>query len=344
MKRLISTLLVLTVLFSCSAFAAGYSLDPDAINESAQSVMLLAVYNIADRLIGTGSGFVAFSDEYLITNCHVIRDADVIVAYTDSGETRMINRVLCADEGYDIAILLFDEASGVNPLELYEGETVRGESVVAIGSPIGFKNTVSIGNLSSAGEDEKSGYLQFTAPISSGSSGGALLNDDGLVIGITSATRAGEDTQNMNFAVSIKHAVELYNAHSADEAVDLKNWRDVNYGEKRKQERTVPDAREFTMRNYAGFSISEIYLYPEGSSNWGKVKNTSGWLYKNESMVIRVTDEEAAADTLYNLNFCFYYNKYPCYMQYEGIDIAEILGRTITIYLDNGNTIRVEIE
>ena len=342
MKRLISIIVALCLLCGMSsAFADGYSSDVDAIEESIGSVLLLAVYDMANRLTASGSGFVAFSDGYLITNCHVIEKANVVVAYTDSGESFMVSRVLCADEEKDIAVLVFDEPSGIRPLGLFEGEVTRGEPVVAIGSPMGFKNSVSMGNIASNGADEENGFIQFTAPISSGSSGGALLNDKGQVVGITSATRAGEDTQNMNFAVDIKNVIDLFNAHSAQEPADLYHWRDVNYGVKQKR---IPDAREFTMRNYAGFSISEIYLYPEGSSNWGKVKNTSGWLYKNESMVIRVTDEEAAADTLYNLNFCFYYNKYPCYMQYEGIDIAEILGRTITIYLDNGNTIRVEIE
>ena len=341
MKRLICIVLVLSLMCGISTYASGYSLDVDAIDESINSVFLLAVYNMANRLIGSGSGFVAFSDRYLITNCHVIEDAGALVAYTDDGDSIMVTKVLCVDEEHDIAVLVFDEPTGVMPLELYEGEVTRGEPAVAIGSPQGFRNTVSIGNFSSNGEDEESGYIQFTAPISSGSSGGALFNDEGKVVGITSATHADEDTQNLNFAVDIKYVIELFNAHSTDEPIDLYKWRDVNYG---KKQRVVPDAREFTMRNYAGFSISEIYLYPEGSSNWGKVKNTSGWLYKNESMVIRVTDEEALADTLYSLNFCFYYNKKSYYVQYNGIDIADILGRTITIYLDNGNTIRVEIE
>lgn len=347
MKQILSIVLALILLMSCFAGAAGYSSDPDAINETAQSVVLLAVYDIANRLIATGSGFVAFGEEYVLTNYHVIDGADVIVAYTDSGETLWINRVLCADSGRDLAILVFDENSGLNPLELADvTEPERGAPAVAIGSPIGFRNSVSIGNVSSAEEDEFTGYIQFNAPVSSGSSGGALLNDEGKVIGITTAIYSDRGSaQNLNFAVNVSYAKEMYEAHKDDEPVILFDLEsiDIKTEIERPDDDIIPDAREFTIKNFAGFSITEVYLYPDDAKSWGKARNTAGWLTNNGQMSFTVTDEEATQDTLWTLNFCFLYQKRNYYIDYTGVDLKRLLGRTLIIRME-GNAISLEIE
>ena len=84
----------------------------------------------------------------------------------------------------------------------------RGQQVVAIGSPEGLINTVSMGNISALYRRNDTPDIQFTAPISHGSSGGALFNNKGEVIGVTSATH--KEGQNINFAVGISHVIELY--------------------------------------------------------------------------------------------------------------------------------------
>ena len=347
MKRILSILLVFLLLLSCSASAATYSNDPDAINESAQSVVLLAVYDVSNRLISTGSGFVAFSDEYVVTKYHVIEDADIIVGYTDTGDLRQISRVLCADSGRDLAVLVFDAPSGLKPLTLSEGsEPVRGEPAVTIGSPMGFRNSVSIGNISSAEEDEYTGYIQFTAPISSGSSGGTLLNDEGEVIGITTAVYSDrEPTQNINFAVSSSYVIEMYNAHKEDVPVPLSELEriDIKTKVENPANKVDPNARDVTIQNVAGFSITEVYLYPDNAKNWGKARNVGGWLTNNGQIVITMTDEEVAQDTLWTLNFCFLYQKRNYYIDYSGLDLKEMLGRTLVIRMED-NMISVEIE
>ena len=346
MKKLLSVLLTLVLLFSCTAGAAGYSLDPDQINESAASVVLLAVYDIANRLIDTGSGFVAFGDQYVLTNYHVVSYSDVIVAYTDDGEELMINRVLCADSGYDLAILVLDEPSGLTPLTLSEvGELTRGAPAVAIGSPFGYRNSVSIGNISAQEAEEDTGYIRFTAPVSSGSSGGALFNDDGEVIGVTTAVYGGETSQNLNFAVDISYAIEMYEAHKEDTPVNLIDLDSIDIKtEIKSAEDALPDAREFTIKNYAGFSISEVYLYPDDAKSWGQARNKSGWLTNNNQMTFTVTDEEATQDTLWTLNFCFLYNKRNYYMDWSGIDLKYILGRTLVLKMEDGNAISLTLE
>ena len=99
----------------------------------------------------------------------------------------------------DLAIIKIDRK--LNPLAIYQGKKklVRGQKVVAIGSPLGLFNSVSDGIISGFRKIENVNMIQFTAPISHGSSGGAVLNMQGEVIGISSA---GIDKgQNINLAV-----------------------------------------------------------------------------------------------------------------------------------------------
>ncbi len=212
-KFCITMLLGALILIACSlAFADGFSANPELINEAAQSVMMLEIHS-GSEIIATGSGFVAFDNRHLITNYHVIEGSDMIWAYSDIGDPYIIMDVCVLDEEKDIAILQFFSPTDLSPLALSEtGEVLRASPVVAIGSPKGFKNTVSIGNVSFADREDDISYIQFTAPISSGSSGGALFDDNGDVVGITTFAIQGETgvSQNMNFAINIREAVNLY--------------------------------------------------------------------------------------------------------------------------------------
>lgn len=344
MKRSVSLLLAFLLVGLLSAQAAGFCSDTAAINEACQSVMKLEVKDDRGDVLGSASGFLIYDDRTLVTNCHVIEKAHAITAYSDAGEAFEIDGVLCANSDTDLAVLRFREPTGLRPLLLNEeGSVYRASPVVAIGSPKGFSNTVSKGNVSSVYTgDDGVRYIAFNAAISAGSSGGALLNDEGQVIGVTSAFYTGA-AQNLNLAVNILEVIELYEAHKGEETTALSRWMDVNRGA---GESAFPaaTARSFTIKNGATFSISEVYLYRDGASNWGKVRNENGWLYKGSSMECTVTDEEADQRGLWTLNFCFYLNKRPVYMETHGIDLRAILGKTIVITIENGNQIRVDIE
>ena len=214
MKKTYIFLFFLVVFLSVSvAYSDGFSSNPDQINLAAKSVMKLEVLDKNGDVIKTGSGFVAFDNRHLITNYHVADEADMIYAYSDAGDPYIIIDVCISDSQKDIAVLQFFSPTDMSPLALNEtGEVTRASSVVAIGSPKGFTNTISTGIVSSVFEEGGCGYIQFTAPISSGSSGGALFNDDGKVIGITSMNYDdGVGTnQNLNFAVDIKEVLSLY--------------------------------------------------------------------------------------------------------------------------------------
>lgn len=212
MKRFFAVLVlaVLAVSFFPAARAeAGFSDDPDAVERAADSVFMLEVYDAYNRKIAVGSGFVIFEASRMATNYHVIEDGSYVIAISDDADEYYIDEVCVSDKKLDLAVLKFSPRAGVRPLDWdTEDELKRSQPVVAIGSPAGLKNTVSIGNISAFFDQGKKNWIQFTAPISSGSSGGALLNDQGKVIGITTASYAS--TQNVNLAVRVSALVDLY--------------------------------------------------------------------------------------------------------------------------------------
>ena len=151
-----------------------------------------------------GSGIIIGADGTIVTNYHVIDGASSIKLEFDDG-TWYEGAVYIQDysAAEDLAVLKIDK-TGLTPAKLGDSDQVRvGEKVVAIGSPYGYFNTVSEGIVSSV----RGGEIQTTAAISHGSSGGALFNGKGEVIGVTSA---GVDVaQNLGFAIPINEVKAL---------------------------------------------------------------------------------------------------------------------------------------
>ena len=211
LKRIMLLGLVLCLLFGPGLSRADgpFSADADAIEKAADSVVMLEVYSYNKQKIALGSGFVAFDSSILVTNYHVIEGGSYIIAISDDRDQYLVTHLCCYDKGKDIAILKFDQAPKAEPLPMdTDGQYKRSQTVVAIGSPAGLRNTISIGNISAFYTKDGKDWIQFTAPISSGSSGGALLNDEGEVIGITTATYAS--AQNVNMAVKAEEVIRLY--------------------------------------------------------------------------------------------------------------------------------------
>ena len=192
---------------------AAFSENPDAVERAADSVFMLEVYGNNRSRIAIGSGFIAFEKNLLVTNYHVIDGAAYIIANSDDNERYSVTSIGATDEDLDIAFLRLGPEVSYTPLPLDPDTTLkRSMRVVAIGSPAGLMNTISIGNISAFYHDSAKDWIQFTAPISSGSSGGPLLNDEGKVIGVTTATYAS--AQNVNMAVRAIDVVKLYNSWS----------------------------------------------------------------------------------------------------------------------------------
>ena len=195
-----------------------FSENTAKIEAADASVVTIFCYDYEGELAATGSGFVAFDGKTIITNYHVMTSAYTCKISTNQDISYEVSKILCYSKDQDIAILQLSKDTGLQPLTLGDSSIVKkGETVVAIGSPLGIKNTVSTGNLSGRLMDTNMDVLQFTAPISSGSSGGALFDNNGNVIGITFASY--DNGQNLNLAIPIELAVELYDAKGTAKSV-----------------------------------------------------------------------------------------------------------------------------
>jgi len=142
-----------------------------------------------DRM-GAGSGFIYSADGYIITNHHVVADADeIIIRMADRREFEA--KLIGSDEASDIAVLKIDADEDLPYLQLGNSKSVKqGQWVAAIGSPFNFEQTVTAGIVSAMGRTNGAQqyvpFIQTDVAINRGNSGGPLLNMDGEVIGINS--------------------------------------------------------------------------------------------------------------------------------------------------------------
>jgi len=162
---------------------------------------------------GQGSGFIVSNDGYIITNAHVVENADYVnVRLTDRREYRA--KVVGTDKQTDIAVLKID-AKSLPTVTLGKSATANvGEWVVAIGSPFGFENTVTAGIVSakarSLPDANYTQFIQTDVAVNPGNSGGPLFNLAGEVIGINSQiySRSG-GFQGISFAIPIEVALNV---------------------------------------------------------------------------------------------------------------------------------------
>jgi serine protease Do len=162
---------------------------------------------------GQGSGFIVSPDGYILTNAHVVENADsVIVRLTDRREFRA--KVVGTDKTTDVAVLKID-AKSLPSVRLGKSTDANvGEWVVAIGSPFGFENTVTAGIVSaksrSLPDASYTPFIQTDVAVNPGNSGGPLFNLAGEVIGINSQiySRSG-GFQGISFAIPIEVALNV---------------------------------------------------------------------------------------------------------------------------------------
>ena len=190
--------------------------DESNYKQSVKSVVYITAED--DDYIWYGSGSIISSDGLVITNSHVIEDSHKVVVTTYEGRHYEVESVPAYDDLLDIAFLKIN-ADGLDPLPIGNSDEVSvGQKTLVIGHAEGFLNTLSIGNVSAVrnyDSTEEGENIQITNPISSGNSGGALLNDKGELIGVPTWSLEYEDNifqvQNISFAVSINDAIELLN-------------------------------------------------------------------------------------------------------------------------------------
>ena len=253
-----------------------FSEDSTQIALADASVVTIFCFDHEGELTATGSGFVAFDGKTIITNYHVMTSAYTCKISTNQDVSYEASKILCYSKEQDIAILELAKDTGLQPLTLGDSSIIKkGETVVAIGSPLGIKNTVSTGVLSGRLMDTNMDVLQFTAPISSGSSGGALFDNSGNVIGITFASIV--DGQNLNLAIPIELAVKLYDNKGTAKsvsAIHIEEYPHVAFLEKNKNipEVTLSDLKA-NPEKYDGKIvklITYISSYEPNKEDWNK--------------------------------------------------------------------------
>lgn len=170
----------------------------------ASSVVMITSYDDKGVVIGTGSGIIIGQKGFILTNSHVIAGGSRFSVKLENDETQYLtDNVVKYHSNYDLAIIRINKLLTTIPVYKGSNKLVRGQKVIAIGSPLGLFNSVSDGIISGFRAINNINMIQFTAPISAGSSGGAVLNINGEVIGISTA---GMDLgQNLNLAVGYEY-------------------------------------------------------------------------------------------------------------------------------------------
>jgi len=161
-----------------------------------------------------GSGFIINKEGYILTNNHVVEDADeILVRLNDEQEVQA--KIVGRDPKTDIALIKIEQAEGLEPITLGDSEELRvGDWVMAIGNPFGLDHSVTAGIVSAKGrfigQGSYDNFIQTDAAINPGNSGGPLINLRGQVVGINSAifSRTGGNI-GIGFAIPINLAKEL---------------------------------------------------------------------------------------------------------------------------------------
>ncbi len=203
-----------------------------------------------------GSGFIVSRDGYVITNNHVIKDADEIVVRL-SDRREFAAKLVGQDGRSDIAVLKI-EAGGLPVLKIGDSDRLKvGEWVLAIGSPFGFDHSVTAGIVSAKGRNLPNEnyvpFIQTDVAINPGNSGGPLMNLDGEVVGVNSQifSRTG-GFMGLSFAIPVKVVMNVYR-QLVDKGEVTRGWLGVLI-----QDVTAELAQSFHMARPKGALVAKV--------------------------------------------------------------------------------------
>lgn len=203
-----------------------------------------------------GSGFIISSDGYILTNAHVVAEADeVIVKLSDKREFKA--KIIGADRRTDVALVKID-ATGLPKVTTGDPNKLKvGEWVAAIGSPFGLENTMTAGIVSAKGralpQENFVPFIQSDVAINPGNSGGPLFNLAGEVVGINSQiySRSG-GSMGLSFSIPIDVALDISNQLKSSGKI-TRGWLGVVI-----QELSKELAESFGMRNTNGALVAAV--------------------------------------------------------------------------------------
>jgi tetratricopeptide (TPR) repeat protein len=224
-RACLSWVVVLFIFFATSDCRLEAKTPAEVFREASKSVVVIKTYDDKGMLLVSGSGIVLDKVGYVVTNYHVIERAVKIVVIYDN--TQYPATAKYVDRIRDICSLT---VPGLNALPASPGkssEIVIGSSVYAIGYPMAVGLTFSHGLVSCLRETSGGCYIQFTAPISPGSSGGGLFDEQAHLIGIP--TYFVTQGQLLNFALPVEWAYDLPKRHVAQSAAVLSEKSDDEF-------------------------------------------------------------------------------------------------------------------
>lgn len=215
---------------------------------------------------GFGSGFIVSKDGYIVTNQHVIDGADKIEVSINGIKEPVQAEVAWSDFSLDLAILNIDSSEinkSLTPLEMGDSDQIRpGDWAIAIGNPLGFEHTVTVGVISALGRPIQiptvdrqvrtyQNLIQLDAAINPGNSGGPLLNNQGKVIGINTAVSAAG--QGIGFAIPVNEIKDIVNELQNTGEV-TRPWLGIAFSEITKEVQEY-----FSLDNQDGAVVIEVY-------------------------------------------------------------------------------------
>ena len=230
--------------------------DLDSFTYSADEMRNIAIYEGANQSVvhittvtlnlnsflevlpvqGTGSGIIISENGYILTNAHVVQDADKMTIRLFDGST-LDATLIGLDNENDLAVVKIEVPPSItlSPIEFGDADTLKvGQKAVAIGNPFGYDRTMTIGTVSGLGRPVKldantvvNGMIQTDAAINPGNSGGPLLDSSGKMIGIaTSIYSTTGGSQGIGFAVPVNTAISVI-PDLIEHGKVIRGWLDI---------------------------------------------------------------------------------------------------------------------
>ncbi|MGH8545671.1 MAG: S1C family serine protease [Gammaproteobacteria bacterium] len=293
---------------------------PREIAARARHAVVRITASIDGEEVGQGTGFILTADGRLATNYHVIRGANQLAVQLSAGDIYDSVYFVSADERRDLVILQIP-ATGLDTLALGDDRTAQvGDRVYVMGNPLGLDGTFSDGLVSAKRNVDGVAFMQISAPISPGSSGGPVLNGAGEVIGI--ATLTLEHGQNLNIAVPSRYVKGLLAMNDEPQPFELVG-RSV--APSNSTEGTASARFESELEDWALVLVDEMEQVREAA---GKL----GYVVTQEPVIEMIKENE-----MYDVEFTF--QDRGANISVGGVCDLDCTDLDLAMYDENGHTV-----
>jgi len=219
------------------------------------------------KLSSLGSGFIISSDGYIVTNNHVVAEADEIKVKLQGRDKAYDAKVIGRDQETDLALLKVEAGGNLPVLEFGNSDATKvGEWVLAIGNPFGLSHSVTAGIVSAKGRHIGAGafdsFLQTDASINPGNSGGPLIDMDGKVVGINTAIVP--NGQGIGFATPSSMAEKIIRQLRSGKKIQ-RGWLGITM-----QELDDNTARAVGLKEPKGILVSQVVPGDPADKGWGE--------------------------------------------------------------------------